>query len=65
MMLVEVDGPDTHPERAVEAERRLTPFKDEGVRIERVSTAECDSDADAEKCARRLVAKFERYRNHR
>jgi len=65
MMLVEVDGPDTHPESPVVAERRLAPFKDEGVRVERISTAECENDTDAEKCAKRLVAKFDRYRNQR
>ncbi len=64
-MVVEVDGPDSHSEKPVEADRRLAIFKDEGVRIERVSTAECDTDADAEKCAARLAAKIERYRSQR
>jgi hypothetical protein len=65
MMLVEVDGPETHNETPVEAERRLAPFKDEGVIIERVSTAECESDADAEACAAHLLAKFDLARNRR
>lgn len=65
MMLVEVDGPDTHPEKPVEAERRLAPFRDEGVRVERVSASECDNDEDAKRCADRLLTKFERYRAQR
>lgn len=65
VMVVEVDGPATHPEPAVDAERRLANLRDEGVHVERVYAVECDSDEAAKACADKLVAKFEKLARHR
>lgn len=55
IMAVEVDGDTVHHETPAEAHNRLSMLVHEGVHVERINAAECDSPEKARSCAKRLV----------
>jgi hypothetical protein len=54
VLVVEVDGA-SHEERPVDAYDRLVAFEEEGCYVRRVDAADCNSDAQAEKVADRIL----------
>lgn len=64
-LVVELEGDAFHAERPSDADTRLALFKHEGVHIERVPAADCDTDGKARETARRLLALMKKYRAQR
>ena len=62
LLIVELDGGNTHLETPVQADRRLLLFKHEGAFVERVEASECSTEQQARACANRLLKAIERYR---
>jgi very-short-patch-repair endonuclease len=62
LMVVEVDGATVHRESPVEAHARTQGLLREGVRVERVPAADCETTERAAECATRLMEALERYR---
>ena len=56
MMVIEVDGDTVHQETPAEAHARTSMLVHEGVHLERVRAAECDTPDKATRCAQRLLA---------
>ena len=52
---VEVDGDTVHPESPREAHERLTMLVHEGVHVERVNSADCDTPEKAKQCAAKIL----------
>lgn len=61
LVVVEVDGATVHRESPTEAHTRTAGLQREGVRIERVSAADCATRADAERCAASLMDAMAKY----
>ncbi len=55
LMIVEVDGGTVHRETPVEAEQRVSMFKNEGAFVHRVSSSACDTEEKARACAAELL----------
>ena len=64
-MVVEIDGPATHPEAPVAAEQRLSMFRLEGVRTERVTADSCSTEEKARATAAELLQRLARYKQLR
>lgn len=55
VMIIEVDGDTVHQETPAEAHTRTTMLVHEGAHVERVKASECDTEASAATCAKRLL----------
>ena len=65
MMVIEVDGDTVHTETPADAHSRTTMLQYEGVHIERVHASECRTRAEAQDCAKRMLAVLEKVRASR
>ena len=65
IMVVEIDGATVHRESPAEAHARTQGLLHDGVRVERVTAAECATKQDADRCASKLIAALEGYRSLR
>ena len=55
IMVVEIDGATVHRESPAEAHARTQGLLHDGVRVERVTAAECATRQDADRCATKLI----------
>jgi very-short-patch-repair endonuclease len=60
VLVVEVDGP-THYESSVDAHKRLEGFMHNGIRVERVTSADCATEEKAKAVAEKLMALMTKY----
>lgn len=65
IMVVEIDGATVHRESPAAAHARTQGLLHDGVRVERVTAAECATRQDADQCAAKLMAALEGYRSLR
>ena len=61
LVVVEVDGATVHRESPTEAHARTAGLQREGVRVERVSAADCAARVDADRCAASLMDAIAKY----
>jgi len=65
LMIVEVDGSTVHRETPVEADQRVSMFKDEGAFIQRISASECATEEKARRAADSLIQTLEKLKRQR
>lgn len=65
MMMVEVDGDTVHRESPAEAHERATMLVHEGMHLERIESAKCDTPEKAKATADRLVSILSKLRSSR
>jgi hypothetical protein len=65
ILLVEVDGDTVHRESPQEAHERLTMLLHEGVHLERVKAAECDTPENAKVCANRILGIIQKLKTNK
>jgi hypothetical protein len=65
VMVVEVDGDTVHRETPREAHDRLTMLAHEGVHVERVNAAECETADLARQCAAKILRLIEKLKTNK
>jgi hypothetical protein len=64
-LVVEVDGDTVHRESPREAHERLTMLTHEGVHVERVNAADCETPDKAKACAQKILQVIQKMRTNK
>jgi hypothetical protein len=65
VLVVEVDGDTVHNETPAEAHDRTTMLRHEGVHIERIRASECQTQEQANACAKKIVQVIDKIKSSR